>query len=114
MASLLLFACLAMALPFAGVVILSTTLVAICQPKRRFASVLCFIIPAGVVPLALFAWGVSTSVLRYSPQGPILWLAVWPALLFAGIGITAAGFSVGPIRKRLRRSSRDGVATRAI
>jgi uncharacterized membrane protein YfcA len=95
-------------------VILSTTLVLLCDPRRRFTTILCFIIPAVAVPIALFALGASSGVLRYSAQGPIIWFVVWLALLLAAIGIIAGAFTVGAIRKRLIQSSRDGAATRAI
>jgi hypothetical protein len=90
--SLILFALLAMILPFLGVLLISTALLISCSPCKRLSAIACFIVPAVLVPAGLVELGSISSVLRYSPKGPIIWFVVWPALGLACIGIIGAAF----------------------
>ena len=111
---LVVAAILAVLIPFGGVVILSTMLLATCKPRSFFAAAVCFVIPAIAVPAALIAANTSSAFWRYSAQGPIIWFIVWPVLLLVGVGVIAAGFAVAAIRKRLIVSPRRGAATHVI
>src|SRR5437762_12176208 len=99
MVSLVLFAFLVVALPFIGVVLLSLALFSIFDPRSRGWAIICFVVPALVVPASLFALGAKSGVLRYSAEGPIIWFVAWPALGLACIAAVAACFTVAAIRR---------------
>src|SRR4051794_3985432 len=113
--TLVIVALLAVIIPFAGIVVLSSALLVICRPQSRLVTVVCFIIPAILVPAALIALNSASEFWRYSgPQGPVIWFIVWPALILVALGVITAAFAVAAIKKRMIPLSRDGAATRAI
>ena len=114
MVSIILFALLAIFLPFVGVVFLSLALLSICDARNRLLAFACFAIPAVGVPAALFAVGSSSGVLRYSAQGPIISFMILPVLGLFCVGVVGAGFVFAAVRRRLLRSKHDVAARRTI
>ncbi|MEY2494617.1 MAG: hypothetical protein QOJ45_1109 [Verrucomicrobiota bacterium] len=108
---LVLLSIAAFVIPFLAVVILTSILFTLCDPKTRFGAIACFTAPALAVLGGLVAWGSTIDLWRYAE--PIMLRFAWPALALSSLGI-AAGFAVAASRKRRLRSMRDGVATPTI
>jgi len=112
MVILVLLGIAAFAVPFFAVVVATTVLHALCQPKTRFGAIACFAIPAVALLCGIIAWGSAIPLWRYAE--PITRTLSWPALALVCLGIIAAGFSVAAIRRREVRSTRNGDATSTI
>jgi len=109
---LILLGIAAFALPFLAVVILTTILFTLCEPKTRFGAIACFAAPALAILCGLVAWGSTIDLWRYAE--PVMWRLTWPALALICLGIIAAGFAVAASRRRQLRSKHDGAATSTI
>jgi hypothetical protein len=95
----------AILLPFAGVLIVSVSLLSLCKPKTRLSAVGCFFVSAVAVILGLLWW---SRFSRFFPSAtdPIVWFVVGPVLACTIIGLAAAAFTAAAIRRRLTGSGR--------
>src|SRR2546423_9406216 len=109
---LLLLGIAAFVIPFLAVVILTTILFTLCDPKTRFGAIACFVVPAFAILSGLVVWGSTIDLWRYAE--PVMWRLAWPALALICLGIIAAGFAVAASRRRQLRSKHDGAATSTI
>ena len=109
---LVLLALAAFALPFLAVVILTTILLTLCEPKTRVGAIACFAAPSLALLCSIIAWGRTISLWRYAE--PIMLRVTWPALILVCLGIATAGFAVAASQRRRPRSTRDDVATPTI
>ena len=101
MVILVIVSIVALAVGFCGAVAVTAALLALLQPKSRMGAVLCFVVAAVVVALALVAVCSSSTFFRYSAEGPVIWFLVWPTLGSGAVGVIAATFAVPPIKRRL-------------
>ena len=109
---LVLLAIAAFVLPFLAIVILTTILFSLCEPKTRFGVIACFAIPSLAFLGGIIAWGSTIPLWRVAE--PIMRMLSWPALTLVCLGIITAGFSLAAIRRSEVRSTRDGDATSTI
>jgi hypothetical protein len=102
----------AFAVSFLAVVILTTILFTLCEPKTRFGAIMCFGVPALAILSGLVVWGSTIDLWRYAE--PVMQRIAWPALALICLGIITAGFTVAASRRRQLRSKHDGAATSTI
>jgi hypothetical protein len=109
---LVLLGIAALVVPFLAVVIVTTILSTLCEPKTRLGAIVCFDVPALTILCGFVAWG--RTIPLWHVAEPVMRALTWPAIALVSLGLIAGGFAVAAIRRSDLRSTRNGDATPTI